>query len=148
MKKIFATIAATAAILTACGPAQTIDITGDWVILEVEGEMIELCDLPTVSFTENTYSAFTCVNIVNGEYSRKGDVIVLGEGAMTKMAGDEEAMALEDRIVELASQPLTITASEDEYIYLCDAEGNAVFQLWPATLDEWEESEVCEDSEE
>lgn len=142
MKRNTAILAAAAALLISCGTNGTsVDVLGVWNVLSVNGEDVVLGELPTFTFSEDgTYSVFAGVNLINGEYVIDGDVLAMGEGAMTKMAGPEDAMAVEDAIAAAIAAPFTVCRDEDG-LTLSDQDGNIVLELAPAADD----SPVSED---
>lgn len=131
MKKIIATIATAAAIVTACGTAnKAVDIKGEWTIVAIQGETVDIEEMPSLAFDGNKYHGYTGVNLINGEFEREGNVITLGDGAMTRKAGPAEDMEVESRFISLTFQPLTVSL-DGENLILSDAEGNEVFKLEP-----------------
>lgn len=112
-----------------CGTAAKLDIDGKWTISSVAGvEVADSVAVPTIEFTKGSYHAEPGVNIVNGEYSVKGDVLTMGDGRRTMMAGPQAAMQLEDKIIEIMAEPLTVSL-EGEVLSLSNAEGVVVLEL-------------------
>lgn len=138
MKKVFyAVLAAAAAFATAscCGNSQP-DLEGVWDITSVSGEQIALADslseaAPFIEFNvaESQFHGNTGCNIMNGEYTFTGDSLSFSPAATTMMAGPQELMDLESKVLNAISNAATVNAVEAEKVQVLDAEGNVLMEL-------------------
>lgn len=135
MKKIFsiaAAVAATGFLAVSCGNTkELVEVNGEWSVVAIDGNSVEtIMDEVTISFEgeSSTYSATTGVNLVNGSYTVKDGVLTLGEGMMTRMAGDPAAMDQETKFVNAIQAPLNISMN-GETLELLDSEGNVKLAL-------------------
>lgn len=99
---------------------QKLDLNGEWKVVELDGTAIDLAEVPTVSFADGTYSMFAGVNTVNGAFVVDGEAVVLEDGAMTKMMGAPEEMAVEDRLVSLLGKKLNVKVEGEELVLSLD----------------------------
>lgn len=120
MKKTISILSAIALsvsmLFTSCGSSnKTTDINGKWDVVTLDGtEVVAEIAQPSFEFTDGkTYHVETGINIINGDFNVKGDVLTLGEGMMTRMAGSPEAMAIEDQIVAIIANPLKVSVDGD-----------------------------------
>ena len=134
MKKIFSTIAAAAALIFAvsCNSnSASVDLGGPRIIISVDGVAVnDTLVQPEFQFNaaEKLYHVKPGVNLINGSYTLEGDVITFGDGAMTRMMGPEELMAVEQSIVEQMLNPLTVKY-ENEVLSFTDEAGKVVLEL-------------------
>lgn len=138
MKKVFyAILAAAAAFATAscCGNSQP-DLNGVWDITSVSGEQVALADslseaAPFIEFNvaESQFHGNTGCNIMNGNYTFAGDSLSFGPAATTMMAGPQELMDLESKVLNAISNAATVNALESGKIQVLDAEGNVLMEL-------------------
>lgn len=86
---------------------------------------------PTLSFDAATgrFHGYTGVNIVNGDYVQKGRKLTLNGLGATMMAGPEEDMALERKILDTYSQVQSTKLSDDGELHLLNAEKDTVMIL-------------------
>lgn len=80
-----------------------VKLSGDWKVTSVAGiEVPALVDAHILFNAEdNTYSAYTGVNTINGGFTLADGKLNFGEGAMTKMMGEPAAMLIEDTFVQV-----------------------------------------------
>lgn len=131
MKKIlFAAVLALAAVCTVSCKSEQIDLAGEWTVISVDGQAVNVEEMPTIAFNteDNTYHARPGINLLNGSYTLKDNVLTLGNGAMTRMAGPENLMLLEDSIVAILGTPFTLKL-ENEVLSLCGADGKVALEL-------------------
>lgn len=138
MKKVFyAILAATAAFAVAscCGNSQP-ELDGTWDITSVSGEQVVLADslseaAPFIEFNvaEGRFHGNTGCNIMNGEYTFAGDSLSFSPAATTMMAGPQELMDLESKVLNAISNAATVNAVETGKIQVLDAEGNVLMEL-------------------
>jgi len=127
MKKIILTFAAAMfAALSFVSCKESVDVSGEWKIVEVDGVAVVADEMPTINFAKGSYHAFTGINIVNGNYSVKGNTVTIKDGMMTKMAGPQDLMMLEDKIVETLTDHLTVAADGDTIVLSKDGAIRAI----------------------
>lgn len=119
-KNIFTALAALVmgvfAVSSCNDNAQKLDLSGEWTITELDGTAVNLVEVPTVNFDENGYSLYTGVNTVNGSFTFDGENVVFNDGGMTKMMGEPEAMAVEDRLVALLGETLNVKVDGEDVV--------------------------------
>ncbi|MBQ0044491.1 MAG: META domain-containing protein [Bacteroidales bacterium] len=133
MKKFFTVVAAVAAsalFAVSCGGAkEVVDVNGEWSVVSIDGNAVEtIMNEVVISFDDANYSANTGVNMINGSYTIEDGVLTLGEGMMTRMAGDPAAMDQETSFVNAIKEPLCIKLN-GESLELLDADGNVKIAL-------------------
>ena len=72
-------------------------LEGDWLVVEIGGEAVDLDAPRTVRFEGDRMSGRVGVNRFTGSFTLDGDVLQAGPAASTRMAGPPEMMALESR---------------------------------------------------
>lgn len=135
MKKIivFAAMAAGISFLSSC--CQKVDIAGDWTVNEVNGEtlpaLLEGQEAPFLSFDpeEGRLHGNTGVNIINSTYTIDGNKLELGPAMSTMMAGPQEWMEAESKILAALDNARTVKSVDETTIELCDSTGAAVLSL-------------------
>lgn len=120
---MFVLLAACRSNGSASRPANALTPVGDWRLIALEGEAVELPDgarLPTMTIGQDgSIAGMAGVNRFSGSVDPEGwadDGWVMGPLAMTRMDGPPEAMAFEQRFVELLERA--------EFVY-----------PWPRTMD-------------
>ena len=130
MKKILTAIVFTAVALSSC--SNKVNLKGEWRIISVGSERVEETEAPpTLSFDTETgrFHGYTGVNIVNGDYIQEGRRLTLSEFGATMMAGPEEDMALERKILDTYPQIRTTRLSEDGELLLLNAKKDTIMTL-------------------
>lgn len=135
MKKIivFAAMAAGISFLSSC--CQKVDIAGDWTVSEVNGEtlptLLEGQEAPFLSFdpAEGRLHGSTGVNIINSTYTIDGNKLEFGPAMSTMMAGPQEWMEAESKILAALDNARTVKSVDETTIELCDSTGAAVLSL-------------------
>jgi len=108
-------------------------IAGEWVVANIAGvDMSALAELPVVSLNteEGTYH-IQAVNVINGDLKLDAEGLKFGEGAMTKMMGEPEAMAAEDALAAALPAIAACEIAEDGSLSLKNAEGDVLVVLVP-----------------
>jgi len=110
-----ALLASAALVFSSCkGGAESADLSGVWNLKTIDGvEVVIPEDQPSIEFSAKQYHLQTGINIVNGNYSVKKDVLKMEEGPMTRMAGSEEGMNLETKILDFLFNPLEVDVQEN-----------------------------------
>lgn len=107
-------VAMTAISVSCSQSASDVDVEGVWSLVSIDGTVVDLGeDQPVIAFKDGAYHANTGVNIANGDYTVSGNTLTIKEGMMTKMAGSEEAMAIEVRLMQIASTSLDASVEGD-----------------------------------
>lgn len=133
MKKILVSVIAAAALFSvaSCNSTnETVDLAGEWNIVAVDGTEITDTLVHTIAFDteELRYHANPAINIVNGTYTYENGVLTIGQGGMTMMAGPEELMNLESKILATFETPCT-TKMEGEVLQLSNEDGKVILEL-------------------
>ena len=87
-----------------------------WTVQELGG-VVTSAPKPELTFgTDGRVSGTTGVNRIMGPYEATGGVLVIGNAATTRMAGPPEAMAQEQRLLEVlrGEVPFTLTGDRLE----------------------------------
>lgn len=130
MKRILTAIILTAMTLTSC--SNKVDLNGEWKIISVGSEKVMETEAPpTLSFDAATgrFHGYTGVNIVNGDYVQKGRKLTLNGLGATMMAGPEEDMDLERKILDTYSQVQSTRLSDEGELHLLNADKDTVMIL-------------------
>ena len=95
--------------LAGCSPApeEAPDITGDWLLVELNGDAVDLSQVeglrePRMNLDGEGMKAGgnSGVNQFTATYTHEGDAFSLGPIAVTKMMGPPQAQAFEDAYLE------------------------------------------------
>lgn len=137
MKKFFnATLAAAAGILALSSCCSQPELNGTWDITSVAGEQVVLNDslssaAPFIEFNaaEGRFHGNAGCNIMNGSYTFSGDSLSFSQAATTMMAGPQELMELESKVLNALNTAATVKTVSDDVLQVCDAEENAVMEL-------------------
>lgn len=103
MKRILTAIFIAMAAISAGSCTDKGALQGEWIIRSVGDMMIQDAEAsPSLTFNIETgrIHGYTGVNIVNGEFEREGRKLSLKGLGVTMMAGPEEDMDLERRILD------------------------------------------------
>lgn len=109
-----------------------VDLNGDWKITSVGNEIVEPSEAPpTLSFNSETgrVHGYTGVNIVNGNYAHEGRKLELSGLGATMMAGPEEDMALERKILDAFEKVRRTRLSEEGYLEFLNSEDEVIMTL-------------------
>lgn len=132
MKQILTSFLMIIMAATAISCNNKVDLNGDWRITSVGSEKIESSEAgPSLSFNAETgrIHGYTGVNIVNGEYEHEGRTLTLKGLGTTMMAGPDEDMRLERKIVEGFEKIKTAKESPEGEVILYDSDGNPVMSI-------------------
>lgn len=136
MKKIFSAISAAAAVFAIQSCCSQPDLNGRWAVISVAGEEVVLPDslseaAPFIEFNaaESRVHGNTGCNIMNGSYTLDGKKLKFGQMATTMMAGPQELMELESKVLNAVNSAASFKSAPDGTLQILDAEGNAVMDL-------------------
>ncbi|MDX2065070.1 MAG: YbaY family lipoprotein [Fimbriimonadaceae bacterium] len=93
----------------------------EWELLAIDGKAVELDGKrPTILFETALprFRAYTAVNSLSGQYSVSGGSAQLDPGPMTLMAGSDERMRLENRIVDHLRMTNRLGVMEGELVLM------------------------------
>ena len=136
MKKTISAIAATAvAVLMASCCAQP-ELDGTWTVTAVGSEQVSLPDsladaTPFIEFNveEGRIHGNTGCNIMNGSYSLDGNRLTFEAVATTMMAGPQELMELESKVLNAVNDAASVKETAEGVLSISDSEGNVVMEL-------------------
>ena len=132
MRKIITAILITAMALASASCSKRFDLDGNWKITSVGDETVAPSEAPpTLSFNSETgrVHGYTGVNIVNGDYSHEGRRLTIGALGATMMAGPEEDMALERKILEAFENTVKARLSEEGVLEFLNSEDEVIMTL-------------------
>lgn len=130
MKRILTAIILAAMTLTAC--SKKVDLQGEWKITAIGSDKVMETEAPpTLSFDIETgrFHGYTGVNIVNGDFIQEGRRLSLNGFGVTMMAGPEEDMALERKILDTYPQVRSTRLSDEGELLLLNADKDTVMTL-------------------
>ena len=132
MKRILTSLIIIAMATAAVSCNSKVDLNGEWKITSVGTEEVTSSEAaPSLSFNTETgrIHGYTGVNIVNGEYEQEGRKLSLKGLGMTMMAGPEDDMALERKILDAFEQVRTAKETSEGELALYDSEGEIIMTL-------------------
>lgn len=137
MKKVFyAVLAAAAGIFAVSSCCSQPELNGTWDITSVAGEQVVLSDslsaaAPFIEFNtaEGRFHGNAGCNIMNGTYTFAGDSLSFSQAATTMMAGPQELMELEAKVLNALNTAATAKTVSTDVLQICDAEGNVAMEL-------------------
>lgn len=108
----------------------TADLTGrEFDILEVHGVPVLESSSPDIAFgADGRVSGRATVNRLMGQYSLEGDTLRFGALATTMMAGPQEHMDQEQRVLSALSGPLRVEADDDGDVRLVSDAGTVLLR--------------------
>lgn len=118
--------------MTCISCAKKVDLNGEWAITSVGSDEITASEsVPTLNFNSETgrIHGYTGINIVNGNYSHEGRRLSLSGLGVTMMAGPEDEMALERKILDAFNATRTVKMSDEGELLLIDGDGNEMMTL-------------------
>ena len=118
--------------MTCISCAKKVDLNGEWAITSVGSDEITVSEsVPTLNFNSETgrIHGYTGINIVNGNYSYEGRRLSLSGLGVTMMAGPEDEMALERKILDAFNATRTVKMSDEGELLLIDGDGNEMMTL-------------------
>ena len=136
MKKIMIMIAAAAMMASCCNKGgEAVSLEGKWTIATVNGEAIELAEMPFIEFntTDGKFHGNAGVNIMNGAYTQEGEKVTFGEAATTMMAGRPAENQVERAILDNIAK-VAVAAEAEGQVELRDAD-EAVLMTLVKTID-------------
>jgi heat shock protein HslJ len=95
-----------------------------WDIVEIDGEPVLEASSPTLEFLpEGQLAGRATINRLMGRYEVADGALVLGPIATTMMAGPEDLMAQERRVLDALQRELRLEAGagDDELLLVSDA---------------------------
>ena len=112
------------------------DINGAWTVTSVAGEQIALPDslaeaTPYIEFNAENgrVHGYTGCNIMNGTYTLDGSDLSLGQMATTMMAGPQELMELESKVLDAVNGAASVQQTDEDSLQILDGEGNVTMVL-------------------
>jgi heat shock protein HslJ len=91
-------------------------LDGEWLLVEIDGEPIDIDAPRSIRFEGGRVSGRVGVNRFAGPYSTNGDVLEIGPVASTRMAGPPELMSLEHHVNTHLEGEHEITLEGDEMV--------------------------------
>ncbi len=135
MKKIIATAAVTAALLSACasnGSGSAGDLQGSWQLRQLNGQAVPTdVQRPNIIRFEgegNKFNAYAGCNNLFGLYQKSGNALSFNAIASTRMACADEGMQ-RDQAVQAALQATSGYRHQGDVLVLHDAAGKALAQF-------------------
>ena len=116
---------------TSCHNSTDNDISGKWLVKEINGKEIQQSmNIPSLTFNteDNSYHGVTGVNILNGDFKLKDGTISFGDGAMTRMMGDSISMLVEMNYLDALSNASNFNI-ENNILFIYDKDGNPIISL-------------------
>ncbi|SRR5574344_282430 len=116
---------------TSCHNSTDNDISGKWLVKEINGKEIQQSmNIPSLTFNteDNSYHGVTGVNILNGDFKLKDGTISFGDGAMTRMMGDSISMLVEMNYLDALSNASNFNI-ENNILFVYDKDGNPIISL-------------------
>jgi len=105
-------------------------------IVEVEGTAVLEGSAPDLTFLpDGRVAGRATVNRLMGSYTLDGDVLAFGALATTMMAGPQELMDQEQRVLEALARPLRVEAGPDGDVLLVSDAGTTVLRPQPEVED-------------
>ncbi len=95
-----------------------------WDIVEIDGEPVLEASSPTLEFLpEGQLAGRATINRLMGRYEVADGTLVLGPIATTMMAGPEDLMAQERRVLDALQRELRLEPGADDELLLVSEEG-------------------------
>lgn len=132
MKRIITATLISLMTMTCISCASKVELNGEWAITSVGADEITASEsVPTLTFNSETgrIHGYTGINIVNGNYSHEGRKLSLSGLGVTMMAGPEDEMALERKILDAFNATRSAKMSDEGELLLIDADGNELMTL-------------------
>ena len=132
MKRIITATLITVMALMSASCSSKVDLNGDWKITSVGTEMVESSEAPpTLSFNSETgrVHGYTGVNIVNGDYTHDGRKLSINGLGATMMAGPEEDMIIERKILDVFGTPVKTRLTEEGSLEFLTPDDEVVMTL-------------------
>lgn len=127
--------------LNSCGSQP--DLNGTWAISSIAGEEVALPDslseaAPFIEFNaaESRIHGNTGCNIMNGTYTMDGKKLTFGGMATTMMAGPQELMELESKVLNAVNNAASFKSGPEGTVQILDAEGNVAMVLTKKAAEE------------
>lgn len=108
------------------------ELNGEWKITSVDSETVTLSEAsPSLTFNSETgrIHGYTGVNIVNGEYVQEGRRLSLQGLGVTMMAGPEEDMDLESKILDAFENIHSAKLSDKDSLEFYNKDGEIIMTL-------------------
>lgn len=131
MKKLSQVFISLCAMLAAVSCGNKLQLDGQWTIKTVEGEAIETTEqAPNLVFNEaeGTVHGFLGVNLLNGNYTLKGDKLSFEYLGSTMMSGLPQDMDVEAKLLNAINAAAVAGMQADELV-IYDAEGKELLTL-------------------
>lgn len=131
MKKISQILAAVLAVFSFASCGNKITVDGEWSIKTVGEETVQATEqAPYLVFNEaeSTVHGFLGVNLLNGNYTLKGDKLSFQHLGTTMMSGLPQDMDLEAKLQNAINAAAVAKMQADELV-IYDVEGNKLLTL-------------------
>lgn len=103
-----------------------------FAVVALDGEPVLATSSPDIRFgTDGRVSGRATINRLMGQYSLEGDVLRFGALATTMMAGPEELMAQEHRVLTALGHPLRVEAADGDDVLLVSDAGTTLLRPLP-----------------
>lgn len=132
MKQYITITLITIMALLSAACSNKVDLNGDWKITSVGTETVESSEAPpTLSFNSETgrIHGYTGVNIVNGDYSHDGRKLSISGLGATMMAGPEEDMLLERKILGAFENTVETRLTEEGSLEFVNSDDEVLMTL-------------------
>lgn len=131
MKKLTKIVAAALALVSLASCCNKISLDGQWDVKTVGGETVEASEeAPYIVFNEaeGTVHGFLGVNLINGNYTLKGEDLAFEHLGTTMMSGLPQDMDLEAKLLD-AINAAAVAEVQAEKLVISDSEGKELLTL-------------------
>ena len=131
MNKLSKILAALAAVLSLASCGNKLSLDGNWVVNTVGGEAVEgFEEAPYIVFdeSEGTVHGFLGVNLINGNYTLKGNKLSFLHLGTTMMSGLPQEMDFEAKL-QNAINAAAAAGMQADMLVIYDAEGKELLTL-------------------
>jgi heat shock protein HslJ len=103
-----------------------------FAVVALDGEPVLGSSSPDLAFgTDGRVSGRATVNRLMGQYTLEGDILRFGALATTMMAGPEELMVQEHRVLTALGHPLRVEAADGDDVLLVSDAGTTLLRPVP-----------------
>ena len=100
-----------------------------FAVVSLDGEPVLASSSPDITFgTDGRVSGSATINRLMGQYALEGDILRFGALATTMMAGPEEHMAQEHRVLTALGHPLRVEAADGGDVLLVSDAGTTMLR--------------------
>lgn len=119
-------------VISAASCSNKVQLEGEWKITSAgDEEIVDAEASPSITFNAETgrIHGYTGVNIVNGEYSLDGRKLTLRGLGVTMMAGPEEDMNLERKILDSFNEVQSVKTADENKLHFLNSNGEVIMTL-------------------